>query len=100
MELSRDRKSCHRSRHVDRRYFKVRELASEGQLHVEDIDTKLNQLLGWMVLTNQAALPIESFTRHRARLLNLTVWILLPVCCFVVVVGLWVGGVEGGVAVL
>ena len=53
-----------------------------------------------MVLTNQAALPIESFTRHRARLLNLTVWILLPVCCFVVVVGLWVGGVEGGVAVL
>ena len=27
VELSRDRKSCHRSRHVDRRYFKVRELA-------------------------------------------------------------------------
>ena len=25
VELSRDRKSCHRSRHVDRRYFKVRE---------------------------------------------------------------------------
>ena len=27
VELSRDRKSCHRSRHVDRRYFKVRELS-------------------------------------------------------------------------
>jgi hypothetical protein len=29
VELSRDRKSCHCSRHVDRRYFKVRELAYE-----------------------------------------------------------------------
>ena len=28
VELSRDRKSCHRSRHVDRRYFKVRDTAS------------------------------------------------------------------------
>ena len=42
VELSRDRKSCHRSRHVDRRYFKVRELAYEGHLRVEHIDTKLN----------------------------------------------------------
>ena len=42
VELSRDRKSCHRSRHVDRRYFKVRELYFAGQLRVEHIDTKLN----------------------------------------------------------
>ena len=66
VELSRDRKSCHRSRHVDRRYFKVRELAAEGQLHVEHIDTKLNSS---DLLTKP--LPIDSFTRHRARLLNL-----------------------------
>ena len=31
VELSRDRKSCHRSRHVDRRYFKVRELQALGE---------------------------------------------------------------------
>ena len=29
VELSRDRKSCHRARHVDRRYFKVRELVAK-----------------------------------------------------------------------
>ena len=32
VELSRDRKSCHRSRHVDRRFFKVRELVAEGEI--------------------------------------------------------------------
>ena len=42
VELARDRKSCHRSRHVDRRYFKVRELEFEGKVKVEHIDTKLN----------------------------------------------------------
>ena len=30
VELSRTQKSCHRSRHVDRRYFKVRELTAAG----------------------------------------------------------------------
>ena len=35
VELARDRKSCHRSRHVDRRYFKVRELEAMGSLRVE-----------------------------------------------------------------
>jgi len=66
VELSRDRKSCHRSRHVDRRYFKVRELAFEGELRVEHIDTKLNSA---DLLTKP--LEQESFDRHRARLLNL-----------------------------
>jgi hypothetical protein len=66
VELSRDRKSCHRSRHVDRRYFKVRELTFEGVLHVERIDTKENAA---DLLTK--ALPEEAFYRHRAYLMNL-----------------------------
>jgi hypothetical protein len=63
VELSRDRKSCHRSRHVDRRYFKVRELYFAGHLRVEHIDTKLNVA---DILTK----PLDSlaFMRHRARL--------------------------------
>ena len=67
VELSRDRKSCHRSRHVDRRYFKVRELCVEGQLHVEHIETKLNSS---DLLTKPLPLPV--FLQHRRRLLNLS----------------------------
>ena len=66
VELSRDRKSCHRSRHVDRRYFKVRELAYEGHLRVEHIDTKLNSA---DLLTK--SLGPELYHTHRARLMNL-----------------------------
>ena len=66
VELSRDRKSCHRSRHVDRRYFKVRELCFEGQLRVEHIDTKLNSS---DLLTKP--LPLPTFLAHRKRLMNL-----------------------------
>jgi hypothetical protein len=42
VELSRDRKSCHRSRHVDRRFFKVRELVFAGAIKVEYIPTAEN----------------------------------------------------------
>ena len=42
VELSRDRKSCHRSRHVDRRFFKVRELHALEEIRVEHIDTHAN----------------------------------------------------------
>ena len=66
VELSRDRKSCHRSRHVDRRYLKVRELAFEGHLHVEHIDTKDNPA---DLLTK--SLKVDSYTKHRNTLLNL-----------------------------
>ena len=65
VELSRDRKSCHRSRHVDRRYFKVRELVAEGHLSVEHIDTKENSA---DLLTK--ALSREVYNKHRSRLFN------------------------------
>jgi hypothetical protein len=65
VELSRDRKSCHRSRHVDRRYFKVRELAYEQHLCVEHIDTKENPA---DILTKPLIGP--AFYKHRRTLLN------------------------------
>ena len=65
MELSRDRKSCHRSCHVDRRYFKVRELCFEGHVRVEHIDTKENLA---DVLTKP--LDQDTFDKHRERLMG------------------------------
>lgn len=65
VELSRDRKSCHRSRHVDRRYFKVRELAALGEIVVRWIATKLNPA---DVLTKP--LPYDDFIRHITVLMN------------------------------
>ena len=67
VELSRDRKSCHRSRHVDRRYFKVRELSFEGLVRVEHIDTSTNRA---DLLTKP--LKRETFSKHRSGLMNLT----------------------------
>ena len=67
VELARDRKSCHRSRHVDRRYFKVRELVFTGELEVEHIDTTQNAS---DLLTK--SLPAAAYARHRARLMNYT----------------------------
>ena len=65
--ISRDRKSCHRSRHVDRRYFKVRELSFEGLVRVEHIDTSTNRA---DLLTKP--LKREVFAKHRSGLMNLT----------------------------
>ena len=43
VELSKDAKSCHRSRHVLRRFFKVRELVHSGEIAVKWIDTNANK---------------------------------------------------------
>ena len=64
VELSRDRKSCHRSRHVDRRFFKVRELEASGVVKVTHVPTELNHA---DVLTK--TLTPEAFRRHRAALM-------------------------------
>ena len=65
VELSRDRKSCHRSRPVDRRFFKVRELEAMGVVRVKHIPTDRNRA---DLLTK--ALPREAFNRHRASLMR------------------------------
>ena len=66
VELSRDRKSCHRSRHVDRRYFKVRELSALNELAVHHISTADNPA---DLLTKP--LQINSYNKHRNTLMNL-----------------------------
>ena len=66
VELARDRKSCHRSRHVDRRYFKIRELVASGELAVQWVATDLNEA---DLLTK--SLKVEVFKRHRKTAMNL-----------------------------
>ena len=66
IQLSRDRRSCHRSRHVDRRFFKVRELMAEGYLITYYVPT---DELSADLLTK--ALPARAHKRHTKRLLNL-----------------------------
>ena len=65
VELARDRKSCHRSRHVDRRYFKVRELVAEGVITVEHVDTKENSA---DLMTK--VLDVDAHRKHTRRVLN------------------------------
>ena len=59
VELSRDMKSCQRSRHIERRYLKVRELVASGEVVVEHVDTAANPA---DVLTKP--LNFSSFSRH------------------------------------
>ena len=66
VELSRDRKSCHRSRHVDPQYFKVRELYFQDVLRVEHVSTHDNVA---DLLTKP--LQLSAFEKHRARAMNL-----------------------------
>ena len=42
VELSKDLKSCQRSRHIERRYLKVRELVAKGEIEVRYCPTKEN----------------------------------------------------------
>ena len=65
IELARDRKSCHRSRHVARRFFKVRELEALGTLKVCHVPTEDNHA---DILTK--TLPYNTFTRHRCALMD------------------------------
>ena len=65
VELSRDRKSCHRSRHVDRRFFKVREREASGAVSVREINTNDNPA---DLLTK--SLLFDPFRRHSMSLLG------------------------------
>ena len=59
VELSRDMKSCQRSRHIERRYLRVRELVASGDIVVEFVATASNSA---DILTK----PLEfvDFDRH------------------------------------
>ena len=60
VELSRDLKSCQRSRHVERRYLKIRELVAAGEIEVRSIDTKDNHADFY----TKSTLDKATFTRH------------------------------------
>ena len=59
VELSKDMKSCQRSRHIERRYLKVRELVATEDITVEHIDTLSNP-------SDLLTKPLDpsSFARH------------------------------------
>ena len=61
--LAKDRRSCHRSRHIQRRYLKIREWVALGEVRVEYVNTDENPA---DLLTK--ALERESFDRHCATL--------------------------------
>ena len=55
VELSKHQKSCHRSRHVLRRYFKVRELMAAGEVEVRYCPTDLN----WSDFLTKTVTPLK-----------------------------------------
>jgi len=67
VELSKDLKACKRSRHIERRYLKVRELVAQGHIVVKYKPTADNHA---DVLTKP--LPRDVHERHVSALLNFT----------------------------
>ena len=63
--MSRDRKSCNKSRHIDRRFFKVRELEAAGVLVTRHVPTEDNAA---DMLTKH--LPYDVFQRHLTNLMG------------------------------
>lgn len=62
--LARERKVTHRSRHITRRYLKVREYEAAGTVNVRRVATEDNTA---DIFTKP--LPLGSFTKHRATLM-------------------------------
>ena len=42
IELAKDSRSCKRSRHIERRYLKVRELVADGEIVVKHVSSREN----------------------------------------------------------
>ena len=63
VELSKDLKSCKRSRHIERRYLKIRELVADGEILVRHVSSEENHA---DMLTKP--LDSESFEYHFAAL--------------------------------
>ena len=65
IELSRDMRSCQRSRHIERRYLKVRELVAQGEIVVKFVASAGNHA---DLLTKP--LDQEAFHRHSCALMG------------------------------
>ena len=63
--LIKDAKSCVRTRHIERRYLKIRELVDAGHIELCYVNTTENRA---DVLTK--ALPRADFERHKDALLH------------------------------
>jgi hypothetical protein len=68
IELAKDRKSCQRSRHIERRFLKIRELVAEGHIVVQYVNTLDNP-------ADMMTKPLEpaAFERHRTKLAGVAV---------------------------
>ena len=66
VELSKHQKACHRSRHVQRRYFKVRELVALGEIEVKWVETRKNI----SDLLSKGTIDSEQYNALRCMLLN------------------------------
>ena len=64
--LSKDQKSCQRSRHIERRYLRIREWVADGEIEVRYVATKDN-------CADALTKPLDAatFARHAERLMNL-----------------------------
>ena len=67
VELSRDMKSCQRSRHIERRYLKVRELVAQGEVAVKFVASASNHS---DVLTKP--LDLDPFLLHSHALMGVS----------------------------
>ena len=63
VQLARDRRSCQRSRHIQRRFLKLREWQAEGHIKLVYVNTADNAA---DVLTKP--LPAREFSKHVATL--------------------------------
>ena len=66
VELSKDLKSCNRSRHVERRYLKVRELVAAGEVEVKYIATEENPA----DMFTKSTLSAATFDKHSKFIMN------------------------------
>ena len=73
VQLSKDMKSCQRSRHIERRYLRLRDWVAEGQIDVRFVGTKEN-LANALTKSSDAA----TFNRHRVRLMGLNATPAVP----------------------
>ena len=65
-DLSRDQKSCQRSRHLERKYLKIRELIAAGEIEVRHIDATQNPA----DLFTKSTLDNTTFERHSSTVMG------------------------------
>ena len=73
MQLSKDMKLCQRSRHIERRYLRLREWVAEGQINVRFVGTKEN-----IADALTKSLEAATFDRHRVKLMGLNATPAVP----------------------